>query len=41
MEFLINFGVTMDNIKIMQEVMENGGSYEQVRDSAFTKMEFV
>ena len=27
MEFLVNFGVTMENIKIMQDVIEYGGTY--------------
>lgn len=41
MEFLVNFGVTMENIKIMQDVMEHGGAYQDVKNSAFSKMDFI
>ena len=33
MEFMINFGVNMNNIKSMQDAMENGGTYQEVRDA--------
>ncbi len=42
MNYLVNFGVTMDNIRVLgEDVMERGGTYEQVRDRVFKKMEFL
>lgn len=41
MNFLINFGVTMDNIHVMSETMESGGTYEEVREGVFKNMDLL
>lgn len=41
MEFLVNFGVTLDNIRAFSEAMANGGLYEEVKSKTFQKLELV
>ncbi len=41
MQFLVNFGVTMDNIRIMNYALESGGTYEEVKESTFKGLEFL
>ena len=38
MDFMINFGVTMESIKIMQNLLENGGTYPEAKDTSFAKL---
>jgi hypothetical protein len=38
MDFMVNFGVTMETMKIMHDVMENGGTYQEVRDSTLINL---
>lgn len=35
---MVNFGVTMETMKIMHDVMENGGTYQEVRDSTLANL---
>jgi hypothetical protein len=38
MEFLVNFGVPLDVIRTMSDVLENGGTFEEVRDTTFKSL---
>ena len=41
MEFLVNFGVTLDTIRAFSEIMANGGGYEEVRSKTFKQLELL
>lgn len=40
MEFLVNFGVTLDTIRAVTQLMTNGGTYEDVQLSTLSKLPF-
>jgi hypothetical protein len=41
MDFMINFGVTMESIKIMQNLLENGGTYSEAKETSFSKLPLI
>jgi DNA-binding transcriptional MerR regulator len=41
LEFLVNFGVSLSDIKQIQEAMEYGGTYEEVKQNTFKQLPFL
>jgi hypothetical protein len=41
LEFLVNFGVSLADIKLIQEAMEFGGTYEEVKQTTFKALPFL
>ena len=41
LEFLVNFGVSLSDIKQIQEAMEYGGTYEEVKQNSFKQLPFL
>ena len=41
LDFMVNFGITMQEIRQMHDAMEHGGTYEQVKAATFKLIPFI
>lgn len=41
MDFLVNFGVSLDHIRLIYEALEQGGTYEDVKELTFNHLPFL
>jgi hypothetical protein len=41
MDFLVNFGVSLSDIRVIAQALEEGGTYEDVKEGSFKHLPFL